>query len=1149
MTRIVRRLLVPIGFALLASVLHAGQIGLLSKAATLSDTALGSDFPRVSNPVFSADGRWVAFTSTAVNLVPGQDPHVYLDLFLQDRQTGTTVLVNHAAGSPTVSASGGSPEEHSISDDGRWIVYASTAWNLVENQVQNPIPLSSQVFLYDRETGANTLLSHSVQGASISSNDLATSPHISGDGSWIVFESAATDLLAGQSDTPGTRDVFLQERATGQRILVSRATGASLTAANQPSGSPSVSDDGRWVAFRSGASNLIPGFSPLFPSGGVNVYLFDRVTGAMTLASHTSASATTGAGDTRGVSKISPDGAAVLYGSISESLVAGQIDTYGTFDLFLFDRASGTNVLVSHADSSPAASGGAMEGNADVAAGGAWVVFARFMDSVGGQIYLFRRADSTVTLVSHSIASPTQIANRFCWGPRITPDGAFALFESTATDLVPGQSGAWYNVFLFDRAAGTLALVSGVDGSGQAGGNDASFIAGIDDGGSAVAYYTRATDLDSGTADLNGIIDLAVYDRASAASTYATLHAPGQASATPSADSTLVSASADGRYAVFLGAAPNVVPGQVDGRSQDVFLVDRTAGTATLVSHAAGQTATAGDGGSSNAAISGDGNYIAFASTARNLVPGQIDTNYAEDYEGNPVPGADVFLYDRIAGTTTLVSHAAGSDVTAGDDDCPGEVSLSADGRYVTFSSYADNLVPGQTDTGQSVDVFLYDRVSGTTTLVSRKAGTAATAANGYSATARISGDGRWVGFYSGATDLVAGETDANSLSDVFLFDRVSGQTLLVSRAAGTAATAANQRSWNVALNPDGRYLVFSSLAGNLVPGQSGPQSQNVFLFDRVSGTVELISRAAGTATTTVSDAQDSLISDDGRCVAFRSAAPNLVPGQTAGPGGAKQNVFVHDRVTRQTELISRSLLSPLQTSNGGAQQPVLSPDGRYVAFLSLATDLAAGATGRDIHLADRQLHTLERVAPGTREYFNDYSGLPFPSPRLSADGSVVLFTSAGPDLAPADYNAADDVFAWVRSAPGTGDFFTIAPCRLIDTRQAGQGPALASGVPALLTVHGACGIPGIPGKARAIAINVTVLQAQGDGRLTLHPGNLSTPNTSTINFTAGQTLANNAILALASNGEGTLAITPVITGGSGGGTVHVIVDVSGWFE
>ncbi|HEX3126151.1 MAG TPA: hypothetical protein VH394_02380 [Thermoanaerobaculia bacterium] len=1148
MVRAVRHL-AAIGFlflaaALAANTVQAGPIELLSKAGDESDTATGYGYPSVSRPTVSDDGRWIVYSSNGTNLVPGQTGG-YDNLFLHDRQTGTTALITHASGSPTVPASRGNvfTGDRSISDDGRWIVYASTARNLVDSQVSQP--WIYQVFLYDRETGVNTLVSHSIQGDSSGANDLADAPRISGDGNWIVYESAATDLLAGQSDAPGTRDVFLQERATGQRILVSHATGTPLTAANHSWGQetqPSVSDDGRWVAFQSSATNLIPGFTPPYSNG--NVYLFDRATDAMTLVSHTSASATSGAGGRQPL--ISPDGAAVLFSSLAGNIVPGQIESpESSVDLFLFDRASGTNVLVSHTESSTVTSSGGVrddEDDSDIAAGGAWVVFNKFIGTIGTQVYLFRRADSTVTLLSRSAASPTQPANSDSARPRITPDGAFVIFSSGATNLVPGQSTYAYNVFLYDNAADTLALVSGANGSGQVGGNGTSYLATVSDDGSTVAYATGATNLDAGTADLNGIDDVAVYDRASADSAYVTLHAPGQASATASGGSVVISASADGRYAVFFGSAVNAVPGQKDGYGPDIFLADRVAGTTALVSHAAGQPATSGGSASVNAAISADGNYVAFASTATNLVPGQIDTNYTEDYYGFVYPGTDIFLYNRATGATVLVSHTADSSVTAGDDVCLSYVSISADGRYVAFACYASNLVPGQIDLNEQVDIFLYDRASDTTTLVSRKSSSALTAANNHSFDPVISGDGRWIGFRSLATNLVTGSSDGNAKTDVFLYDRILGKTLLVSRAAGTAATAANQESLALTLNPDGRYGVFSSSATNLVPGQAGPAAQNVFLFDRVTGTVELISRAAGTATTGTSGTEGS-VSADGRYVIFRSAAPNLVPGQTAGPAGAKLNVFVHDRVTRQMELISRSFVSPLQTSNGDAGKPALSQDGRYMAFLSHATDIAAGATGHDIYLADRQLRTLERVAEGTLSEFYPTWWAPSSIPYLSADGSVLLFTSSAPYLAGADFNAVDDVFAWTRSGPGTGDFFTVAPCRLIDTRQAGKGPALASGVPVLVEVLGRCGIPG---TARAVAINVTAVQAQGAGSLTLHPGNLSTPNTNTINFQAGQNLANNAILPLASNGEGTLGITPTV---SGGGTVHVIVDISGWFE
>jgi Tol biopolymer transport system component len=1139
MLRAVRSPVILIGFMLLAHNVQAGQFELLSRAGDGSDTATGSGslpFDQQA-PAVSADGRWIAFTSTAINLAAGQsDLNGVHDAFLHDRQTGTTVLVSHAAGSLTTAGDGRS-QPTSISDDGRWVVYHSTADDLVPGQISNT---STQVYLYDRDTGINTLVSHSAAGPAVNGSNQSLHSRISGDGNWISFESGAQDLIAGQN-TGILLNIFLYERATGQTVLVSRAAGTTLTGGNQQSLDPVLSQDGRWVAFRSQATNLVAGYSNGNPGLSINTFLFDRVTGAMTLVSHASGSATTALGGS--IPEISPDGAAVLFPSTATNLVPGQSDVAGTWDLFLFDRASGTNVLVSHAPGSPTTSTAASEqpGDYQVAPGGDWVVYRTWDAQFKSQIYLFRRAGSSVSLVSRSASSPAQGGNDLSLSPRLTPDGAFVVFSSRATDLVPGLAGpATYNIYLFDRVAGTLALASGSGGSDHVAGNHFSTTPEVSDDGSVVAFYTWSTDLVSGVADLNGTRDVALYDRGAAASVYATLHAPGQASATPSTHSTLVSASADGRYAVFLSAAVNVVPGHVDRNdSEDVFLVDRVAGTTTLVSRAAGLPATTGDGESLSAAISADGAYVAFVSRGRDHVAGQIDTNLEDLGYGVWIPGPDVFLYDRAAGTTALVSHAAGSSVTAGEYPCYSEVSLSADGRYVAFGCDTDDLVAGQNDPNFGQDIFLYDRVADTTMLVSRQSGTVTTTANSLSYEPAVSGDGRWVAFESYATNLVAGSTDTNSQIDVFLFDRITGQTLLVSRAAGTAATAANQFSHEPALSPDGRYLAFSSVATNLVPGQSGPAGENVFLFDRVTGVVELISRATGTSTTTVTGAWNPSVSDAGRYVAFRSYASNLIPGQAAGP---TTNVFVHDRVTRQTELISRSVTSPQRVSNHDAQKPALSPDGRYVAFVSRATDLASGSTGNDVYLADRQLHTLERVAEGSGTYFATNWTTPSTLPLLGS-GGIVLFTSGGSSLVPGDWNGADDVFAWVRSGPGTGDFFTVAPCRLIDTREAGQGPALASGVPAVVDVHGVCGIPD---TATAVAVNVTVLQAQGAGRLTLHPGNLSTPNTSTINFTAGLSLANNAILALASNGEGTLGITPVV---SGGGTVHVIVDVSGYFH
>ena len=129
----------------------------------------------------------------------------------------------------------------------------------------------------------------------------------------------------------------------------------------------------------------------------------------------------------------------------------------------------------------------------------------------------------------------------------------------------------------------------------------------------------------------------------------------------------------------------------------------------------------------------------------------------------------------------------------------------------------------------------------------------------------------------------------------------------------------------------------------------------------------------------------------------------------------------------------------------------------------------------------------------------------------------------------------------WAQASPL--DYFSVSPCRLLDTRQSGQGPALVSGVSRLVTVTG--GSCGIPATASAIAVNITSVASTGGGNVKLYPGDGTAPPTSALNFAAGQTRANNGVFPLAGNGDGTLAILATV---SGSGTVHVVLDVTGYF-
>ncbi len=327
--------------------------------------------------------------------------------------------------------------------------------------------------------------------------------------------------------------------------------------------------------------------------------------------------------------------------------------------------------------------------------------------------------------------------------------------------------------------------------------------------------------------------------------------------------------------------------------------------------------------------------------------------------------------------------------------------SFSADGRYVVFESQASNLVAG--DTNGFREVFVRDRQSGTTERVSVDSGGAQ--GNGFSTEPSISADGRFVAF-SSIANLVVGDT--NGFYDVFVRDRLSGTTERVSVATG--GTQGNDYSYDPSISADGRFVAFFSLTTNLVAGDTNA-STDIFVRDRQSGTTERVSVDSGGAQGNQDSAQP-WISADGRFVAFHSDASNLVAGDT----NASYDVFVHDRQSGTTERVS--------LATGGAQgdqdsyDASISADGRYVAFMSRATNLVAGDTNAlsDIFVRDRQSGTTERVSVATGgAQGNQDSALP----SISADGRLVAFQGQASNLVAGDTNAASDVFVRDRNAAG----------------------------------------------------------------------------------------------------------------------------------
>jgi flagellin-like hook-associated protein FlgL len=346
-------------------------------------------------------------------------------------------------------------------------------------------------------------------------------------------------------------------------------------------------------------------------------------------------------------------------------------------------------------------------------------------------------------------------------------------------------------------------------------------------------------------------------------------------------------------------------------------------------------------------------------------------------------------------GTTRVSTDSVGNEAMVGQSRA---AAISADGRYVAFSSEAVNLVAG--DTNGVEDAFIKDTVTGVTTRISTdSAGNQATS-SGSIATA-ISADGRYVAFDSGASNLVAGDT--NGQRDSFIKDTVTGVTTRVSTdSAGNQATGAP--SYATAISADGRYVAFYSTASNLVGVDTNGQRDS-FIKDTVTGTTIRVStnsmggQASGGASTVTA------ISADGRYVAFRSLATNLVAGDTNG----QEDSFIKDTVTGVTTRISTD--SSGNQGNGYSRITALSADGRYAAFNSAASNLVAGDTNGQVDSFIKDTATGLTTRVSTDSAGNQATGGPSRVNAISADGRYVAFDSEASNLVAGDTNGTTDSF------------------------------------------------------------------------------------------------------------------------------------------
>lgn len=685
-----------------------------------------------------------------------------------------------------------------------------------------------------------------------------TAPAISADGRFVAFVSDAQDFAAA---TPGVANIFVRDRLNGTLELISQSTGG--TAADRDSYWPAISADGRFVAFSTSATNLVSGSHPCG-----SVVVRDRLLNTTTeLANRLQYTVPDGINFCDGESRVSlsDDGEWLAFSS-SQALVPE-------------------------------------DGNQ------------------ASDIFLYQRSTSAVTLVSLSNTGDQSATG--CYDPTLSSDGRYVTFVSDASNLVANDTNGYSDVFIRDRVNNTTERVS-VSSTGAEGN-----------------YYSY------GTAAL----------------------------------------SADGRFVTFGSIAWNLDPAAGDVSGEQVYLRDRATHTTECVSVTpAGSPAFPG---SNLASISADGRYVAFSSSAPDLVAG--DSNGA----------TDVFIRDRATYTTTRLSVRSSGEEATGQSEAPvrtTRVSLTPNGRIVVFDSDLRTLVDD--DQNGRTDVFMRDRLAAVTERISVRSDLKEGTTGAHCWGAAQSSEGRYITFASDAVNLVPNDT--NGYSDVFVRDRWLGVTERVS--VGPSGTEANSGSvfdandwpdWiqtdSPAISADGRFVAFASSASNLVPNDNN-RVRDIFVHDRAQGTTELVSPSFGQSWFSL-DRRYPAISGDGRFVAFWSGSADLTVDDT----NRTEDVFVRDRLRRVTERVS------VGTQAGGKcdGRPAISADGRYVAFASYATDLVAGDTNDsgDVFVRDRESAATQRVslaADGSQHA--GWSTSRYGPIGMSMDGSSVSFLTGGID-------------------------------------------------------------------------------------------------------------------------------------------------------
>lgn len=781
-------------------------------------------------PSVNGSGTALAFTSFASNLVSG-DTNGLSDVFVVTLNGLRTVRISLGPdGEQSLwECAGGS-----VSDDGRYAVFASPS------QQRNWVGWSivGSPYLRDLHLGTTRPLSVMPNGSSGHSSDL--NPQISGDGQFAMFISWLSFVPADKS---GSNDIYIRRLDSPQFALVS--IGIDGREANGVCLDPTMSSDGRFIAFLSGASNLILEGE----NGAGNIFVRDMVAG-------TTKRVITGTPELRVYSpKISASGQFVVYCQAPANSEVGS-------NVYIKNLVTGqTNLVSAGLDGEPAGS----SFGPSVSSDGRYVAFRSrskiTTDSRQNRDALYVR---DMALGQTRFISETWVSNTH-QRSSISDDGGLVAYlpSEVPTNLIPKPLGTV--VFVEKVQTGEVTLVSLNNSLTRGNGNSGEPHISFD--GTRVFFTSRATNLISGPTPYDSS---SVYVRDMNSRT-TTLLSEGMSNEVANESSAGMVATPDGRFVLFTSRATNLVPGDNVQRTYSaVFLRNTLTGTTEMVS--LNSDGVPANGWATAEGISPNGRYVAFHSRGSNL--GQAGEKY--------------YVRDRQTGITSYIGPAERPNHSR---------ALVLSNTHVVFHSDDASLLPEFQGDSPRLQLFARNLETGELKLIS--VATNGKPSRGGMEEPYLSLDGKHLAFSSLANDLVEGVTVVSPMCFVYSFE--SGKIELVSLTSEELIP--NSPCRTPSLSHDGRYVLFHSDASNLGPPQTVFDPRGTFVRDRALGiTYQLPIRVFGGFRTGYHDYDIATLSADGKFVVYSANNEELVDSNIYGKHMVK-DIYRHELASYGTKV------------------------------------------------------------------------------------------------------------------------------------------------------------------------------------------------------------------------------------------------------